>query len=292
MSHRQLGEEDQWDSWEQVWRAELDAHFCAAHQRLDEVYRVHFSSLAGVWGRHRRHWRDIPGDILAMPRALWRRLRRHTASAPLRLTGKEREVALLLAEEVLDLAGLRQRLERQLSNRPAGRDRVGADTSTTARVSAEQQVAQRLHQAVARWGGSHDGGRELLLFVLLGVAGRSLSDKVLFGSASLVGISLAGSAYISQQGLLGGLWASWFGVPSWVSAVGALAGVGAMLVLTPLLAPLIECLFNRLWRRQRLHRLIDEVHRELLPPRRDQLWQWGGYMQYLPDLLALLRSIP
>lgn len=287
MSHRHLDDEALCENWREQWQLALDHHFEDAHQRLDRVYRQHFTSLSAVCDRHRRHWRDIPGDLLAMPRALWRMLRRRPADRARRLTGKEQEVALLLANEVLDLSGLRQRLEAQIHTSP-----MSASPLREPSLPDDEQATRRLHQAVARWGGSHEGGRELLLFVLLGVAGRSLSDKVVIGSASLVGVSMASSLYISQQGILGGWWASWFGVPSWVSITGAVVGACTMLVLTPLFAPLIECLFNRMWRRRRLHRLIDEVHRELLPPRREQLWQWGGYMQYLPDLLALLRTMP
>lgn len=276
-------------AWGEALQADIDTHFAQAHQRVEAVYRQHFRSLPGVLQRHWQHRRDVPADLAALPRSLWRIVaRRSHSERP--LTGKEQAVAQLIADKVLDLNGLQARLFQRLESHPdyrpetvaALRDELAADP---------EHAARRLNAAVARWGLSHDSSRDLLLFLALGLAGRGLSDKLMFGSASLLGISAASSWYLSQQGWLAAWWASWFGVPGWVTAGGAAAGMAGMMVLTPVLAPFIECGFNRVWRRQRLHRLLDEVHRQLRPPLREHLWQYGSYLQFLPDLLHLLKQL-
>ncbi len=275
--------------WADALRADIDAHFAAAHRRVEAVYRREFRALPAVLRRHWQHRGDVPADLVALPRSLWRLVRRRAAERP--LSGKERAVAELLAQQVLDLQGLQDTLWRHFELHPDYcRDTI-AELQAELQLGDPELAARRLHRAVARWGGSQDSSRDLLLFLALGLAGRGLSDKVLFGSASLLGVSAASSLYMAQQGWWGAWWASWFGVPAWVSASGAAAGLASMLLLTPLLSPFIECGLNRLWRRQRLHRLLDEVQRQLAPPLREQLWQYGGYLQFLPDLLLLLRQL-
>jgi hypothetical protein len=64
-----------------------------------------------------------------------------------------------------------------------------------------------------------------------------------------------------------------------------------MLVATPLLAPVIEVAVNRVQGRRRLHGLIDQVERELRPSISTQLWQYGSYLQFIPDLVVALRHL-
>ena len=276
-------------AWGEALRDDIDAHFAEAHQRVESVYRQHFRSLPKVLQRHWQYRRDVPADLAALPRSVWRLVsRRGKSERP--LTGKEQAIAQLIAVDVLDLDGLQARLFQRLESHPDYRPET-VDALRAELAGDPEQAAQRLREAVARWGLSQDSSRDLLLFLVLGLAGRGLSDKVLFGSASLIGMSAASSLYLSQQGGLAAWWASWFGVPGWVTLGGAAAGVVGVMALTPVLAPFIECGFNRLWRRQRLHRLLDEVHQQLRPPLREHLWQYGSYLQFLPDLLQLLRQL-
>ncbi|MGJ8686663.1 MAG: hypothetical protein ACSHWQ_04235 [Spongiibacteraceae bacterium] len=264
-----------------VLPAEVDAHFAAAHSRVDRVSSAHFTSLSAVLARHWRNRRDIPADLAALPRSLWYLLRklwrRPNSAAPRALTGKEREVAEIVAVQLIDLSSLEALLnvQRQTINTPLD--------STIA--------AQRLQQAVAQWGSKQDNSRDTLLFLCLGLLGRGLSDKILFGSASLIGASLATSVYLSQQGFFSALWASMFGAPAWVAVLGAVLGFAAVFVATPVIAPFLEWASNRFWARRRLHRVLDQIHRELRAPVTDHLWRYGGYLQFVPDVVLLLRHI-
>jgi hypothetical protein len=64
-----------------------------------------------------------------------------------------------------------------------------------------------------------------------------------------------------------------------------------MVMATPVLAPLIEVVLNRAQGRRRLHALIDQVERELRPSISNQVWQYGSYLQFIPDLVVALRHL-
>lgn len=280
---------------EERWRAELlaklDGHFSAARTRVDIAYRQHFASLRAVLARHWQYRRDVPADLLAMPRGVWHALKRgrHPVSRP--LTGKEQAVADIMANEVLDLPGLQQLLLAQLRRHPDYHRQDFEELKSLLAPYDSEQAAQRLQQAVAQWGQRHDSSRELLLFLGLGLLGRGLSDKILFGSASILGVSAASSVYISQQSVLSAMWASWFGVPGWVAVSGAVGGLAVVVAATPLLSPFIEYGFNRYGTRRRLLAMIDGVHQELRAPVSERLLQFGGYLQFIPDIIQLLKHL-
>ncbi len=279
--------------WQGGLQADIDAYFAAAHERVESVYQQHFGRLGAVAKRHWRCRRDVPADLLALPRSLWRLLQklRGGTFAPRALTAKEQWVAQCLADEALDLAELETMLLRHLQRHPDYREGDVAGLRAELGGHSSDQAARRLHQAVARWGLSHDSSRDMVLFLGLGMLGRGLGDKVAFGSASILGVSLASSLYLGQQGWLGSVWASWFGVPFWVKAGGVAMGFAAMWFVTPVLAPFCEWGFNRVWSRRRIHRIVDEVHRELSPSLQEQFWAYGSYLQFVPDVLVLLRQL-
>lgn len=283
--------ESQWQAGLQV---AITGHFAAAHTRVDSVHNRHFRPLSAVAGRHWRNKADIPADLLNIPRALWRLVRRVGAGgkpAFRKLTGKEQAVADILSTQVLDLPALQLLLLEQLRAHP---DYQHGDVARLQAVLAPydgELAAQRLQAAVAQMGLHHDSSRDVLLFLGVGLLGRGVSDKIAFGSASMIGISAASTLYLGQQSAWAALWAGWFGVPTWVAVSGALAGFTAMVVATPVLAPVIEMGLNRAQGRRRLHALIDQVERELRPSISTQVWQYGSYLQFIPDLVVALRHL-
>lgn len=275
------------------WRAAmlvmLDDHFDQARVRVELAYRQHFASLGNVLRRHWQCRRDVPADLLSLPRGLWQLLSRRRLPRP--LTAKEQAVADIMAFQVLDLPGLQQTLLAHLQDHPDYRAEVIGDLQAELAPYDSDEALARLEQAVAHWGQRHDSRRELLMFVGLGLLGRGLSDKIAFGSASLVGVSLASTAYISQQGALSAMWASWFGVPGWVAVSGALGGFAVAIAATPLVSPFLEYGFNRWGTRRRLLQMVDSVHREIRAPLGDQLWRIGAYLQFIPDLVQMLKLL-
>ncbi|GAB3369339.1 hypothetical protein NCG89_08475 [Spongiibacter taiwanensis] len=281
------------DAAAEAWRADmlamLDAHFIAARERVDEAYHHHFASLGSVLKRHWQHRRDVPADLLTLPRGLWQVLSGRRGPRP--LTGKEQAVAEIMAREVLDLPGLQQKLLFHLEGHPDYRPDAIAQLQAELAPYDADEALRRLHLAVAQWGQRHDNSREFLMFLGLGLLGRSLSDKIAFGSASVLGVSLASSAYLSQQGALSALWASWFGVPGWVAVSGAIGGFAVAIAATPLISPFLEYGFNRWGTRRRLLQMVDAVHREIRAPLGDRLWRVGAYLQFIPDLVQVLRML-
>lgn len=279
--------------WQAALAADIDGHFAAAQRRAEQCYRREFRSLKAVL---RRHWRcraDIPADVLALPRSLWRLWQRLLGKPVVQrpLTHKEAYLAELMRVEVLQLDTLQLLFLKHLQAHPEYRQHDAEQWLQALADQQPEQLEQRLHQTVARWGLSHDSSRDLLLFVGLGLLGRSLSDKILFGSASLVGISLVSSVYLSQQNWLLAQWFGWLGVPMRVKVVGVVTGFVGVLLLTPLLAPFLEWGFNRLWSRRRFHRMVEQVHRQLRPSLQEKFWAYGSYLQFVPDVLLLLRQL-
>ena len=279
------------EQWQSQLLGAIDDHFAGAHQRVDRAYRQHFASLRAILGRHWQHRRDVPADLLAAPRALWHTVRRSKSQQARPLTGKEQAVAAVMAEQVLDLPGLQALMLEHLRHHPDYHQREFDELRALLAPYDSAQAARRLQLAVAQWGQRHDSNRDLLLFFSLGLLGRAVSDKIAFGSASLIGMSAASSVYISQQGALSALWASWFGVPGWVAVSGALAGFAVVIAATPILSPFIEYGFNRYRTRQRLQKMVEQVHRDVRQPLSERLWQYSGYLQFIPDLIQILKQL-
>ncbi|TQV67979.1 hypothetical protein FKG94_24400 [Exilibacterium tricleocarpae] len=286
---------------EALWQQQLEdlarSHFDAARQRVDDVYGRHFAKLSVIARRHWQHRRDIPRDLANMPRSLWhlgRRLAGKDASEARPLSSKERTIMQIVVEELLAIPQLEKNILDHIQQHPSIDPTAVAQLHLLLERYTPQQAQQRLQQALARLTVSQEGGRDMFVFITLGVLGRSLSDKVAFGSALGLGATAATGIYLGQQSFLAALWTKWFGVPAWVSASGALSGFLVLLLVTPAIAPLTEFGINRIRARVLLHDMIDRVEHNVLHTKLDATsvaGHIGSYMQLLPDFLQLLRSL-
>jgi hypothetical protein len=139
---------------------------------------------------------------------------------------------------------------------------------------------------------THEGGRDFLLFVAIGLLGRGIIDKAAFGSAAALGSAAATSIYLSKQSFLAGVWLSWAGTPTWVSAAGAIGGVGSTILLTPLIAPITEYSVNRMRAKKMLTEIIDQTESKVAVNQKDLAkfaGQFGTYSQLIPDLIQILK---
>lgn len=285
------------DQWNAQLNQLLEAHFAAARQRVPEVCARHFHSLGGVTKRHWQHRRDIPRDLATIPRFTWRALRRLGGRGVVlqqHYSAKELALAGVVASELLQLAVLEQALLRHLGQHPELDPGKQREVEALLQRYSPAELELRVREAVARLAVDHEGSRDVLLFITLGVAGRLVSDKIAFGSAGVLGATAASSFYLSQQSYLSALWAKWFGLPGWVSITGGALGFAALILLTPVVAPLVECGINRFRAERTLKRLIDEAQQQLQSPGTDgyTLAAYAGtYVQLLPDLLHILRSL-
>jgi len=266
----------------------IDDHFRLALERVEPVYQQHFARPATVAARHWRHRRDIPQDLLLLPRSLGRViLRRPAGEMP---TGKQQELRRILEQELLDLPGLEQTLQHYCEHVIAGygeqldRQPLTGPQRQQFEAYVDHQL-QRLHLP-------GEGVREGLLALTIMLTGRLLGDKALLSSAASLGSTLAGSVYIGQQSWWGAFWAGWFGVPGWVSWAGIGTGVASLLIISPLLAPGVEWGMNRLRARRLLTRTVLQARDQLRD--KDHLLmvsRLGLYLQLLPDLAQYLARL-
>lgn len=263
----------------------IDEHFRAAEARTEEVYQTWFARPGAIAARHWQHRRDIPQDLLALPRTLGRVLLRRRGELP--LTGKQQELRRILEQELLDLPGLEHKLQGYCENVMA--EFSGVTDLTPLTADQRQAFEHWLSHQLERLHLPGEGIREGLLALSIMLTGRLLGDKALLSSAASLGSTLAGGVYISQQSWWGAFWAGWFGVPGWVSWAGIGTGLASVVLLSPLLAPGVEWGMNRLRARRLLQETVQQTHERL----RDKdhlltLSRLGIYLQLLPDIAQYL----
>jgi len=290
------------DSSDGEWRAKLEAlinsHFEQAHQRVDGFYDLYFASFKSIVGRHWRYRRDIPRDLITIPRTTWRLVTHLTGRkgnySKVKFSGKELAIANLIIDELLQFRLLEREIFKLILNQDAISLKQVQELQELLEEYSPAQAQQKIELALHRLTVSQEGGRDALVFLTLGLIGRPLSDKVVFGSALGLGSTAATSLYISQQGFIGALWVKWMGVPMWVSVSGALAGFTALLLTTPLISPAVEFAVNRFRAKPFLHNIINRVQDTLLDTNTDVstiAGYIGSYIQLLPELLQMLRAI-
>lgn len=285
----------------------INQHFAESMRRVPAVYRQHFTSPTSVVKRHWRHRKDIPSDFVSLPRHLWvggkqwvSRLRPGKKLDPdydlvvppaNPLSGKERELHRVLYEQLLQLPLLEQRLFEALGEQS---DSVTECQKLLPHLSPSQQeeVSAFLRNKLQNMTISREGGRDMLAFLMIGLIGKTAGTPVVFGSAIATGGALAQSLYLAHQSWWGALWASWTGVPAWVTVGGGVVGVVASVAVAPLLSPFAELAMNRLRGERYLRALVQDVRDNSLRAGRDGLDLAGlmaGYAQVAPDLLVMLR---
>lgn len=274
----------------------IDAHFDQSEKRVDQVYADYFSSTGAVLGRHWRHKKDIPSDLMALPRHAWgfvaRKILRKKRLKELPKTGKVREVERIIAEQLLDLPGLEKKIEHYVQ--PFQEQFAREMTEILEQVPSLQreQFTRELEAHVARLNTPIEGAREAVVFLIAGIVGKVFSDKITFGSSIATGKAVATSIYLGQLSWFGSLWAGLFGVPTWVGYAGAGAGVCAALIVAPLLTPLFEMGINRLRARKILRATVAAAREKLTGRGRDGFDIAGKtaiYLQVLPDIVEIAR---
>ena len=270
----------------------VDRHFEQAEERVDDVYETHFASSKTVLNRHWRHRKDIPHDLLALPRSAWGLLMKLVGKeVQLPMSGKEQELRRVLEQDLLDIPGLERALEQYCvpvmlayQKELDGLDQLNAEQ--------RRKFQQYLDHQLAKLQLPNEGLRDGLMTLTVMLTGKALGDKALMSSAASVGSTLAQGVYLSHQGWWAGFWAGWFGSPAWVGWLGAGAGVLSFLLAAPLIAPGIEIGLNR-WRgRKLLRQAVHDAREQLCAKDRMMLAsQLALYLQLLPDLVFFLSKM-
>jgi len=285
-----------YSDWNRQLQRLVDDHFLEVHKRVPETYRLHFHSLKQVFSRHWRHKQDIPRDLMALPRASLRLLKRALgknghSDAP--LGAKEQELANILATELLNIPELESKIFHHLRDHPSLVNGQWDELQMQLEKLTPEDARRRIDDALVKLAITQEGSRDAVVFLTLGIIGRGLSDKIAFGSAIGVGATAAGSVYLGQQSFFGALWASWFGLPAWVGLSGALAGLMIVALATPMLSPFIELGLNRIRSEKHLHKIVDNVQHKIErkgPDAETLVGYMGTYVQMIPDIIVALKS--
>ena len=273
-------------------------HFDEASGRVDEVYETYFVDTRAVIGRHWRHKRDIPSDLAAPFKHLWaitsRKLLRANKTIDFPKTGKTQEMEQIISEQLLDLPGLEKKIEDYVRPYQELFERELAAVLEEVPALRREEFSKELERYVGRLNTPVEGAREAVFFLIMGVVGRVYSDKITFGSSLATGKAVASSLYVSQLSWFGSLWASLFGVPSWVAWAGMGGGVVVTLAIAPALTPLFEIGINRLRAKKILRNTVDTARHRLTGSGSDAYdvaGQTAIYLQFFPDVIDIARKL-
>jgi hypothetical protein len=270
----------------------INDHFDLAEERLEEIYVSHFANTKAVLGRHWRHKKDIPSDLMALPKHAYGSLAKiYSKKVQIKeipKTGKVCEVEKIIAEKLLDLQGLEKKIEQYVQ---PYQDEF---TSILEQVPALQRekFLKELEIQVARLQTPTDGAKEAVVFIIVGLIGKVFGDKITFGSSMATGHAVALSIYMSQLSWFGSLWYSIFGAPAWVAYAGMGAGMLVVIVISPFLTPLFELAINCMRARKILKKSIAVARHKLTASDNDCFDIAGKtaiYLQVLPDIITAAK---
>lgn len=278
---------------QQALEALIQAHFKEAKTRIEPVYQAHFASPKAVFKRHWSNKKDIPSDLLVLPRAvlgLVSKIAGRKASV-IHQSGKEKAIRHMLENELLDLSGLQAKLDeycKPFIDAYENQLNVVDGLTQQQRIKIEELIEQKIQQLHL----PSEGMREFVLATTIALTGRALGDKALISSAASLGSTLAGAWYINQQSFFGALWVSLFGTPAWVGYVGIGSGIALALLLAPLSAPVIELAVNRM----RAHKLLEQtIEQALIDIKKGDsmvaLSRLASWLQMLPDIAQAIARL-
>ena len=273
----------------------IDDHFDHAESRIEKVYVANFSNTKAVLWRHWRNKKDIPSDLMALPRHTWGYLSNKIfkkQTKPLPKTGKAKEIESIIADELLDLQGLENKVENYVRPYQEKFEKDFKDVLEQIPSLQREKFAKELELHVERLNTPIEGTREAVVFLIAGIIGKVFSDNVTFGSSIATGKAVATSIYVGQLSWFGSLWANLFGVPSWIGYVGAGAGIFTALIVAPLLTPAFELGINKFRARKILQEVVATARQKLTGNSLDAVDVAGKtaiYLQVLPDLIEIAR---
>lgn len=179
----------------------ISDHFSEVEQRLDDVYRSHFGSMKTILSRHWRHKKDIPSDLMVLPRHTWNlisvKILRKQAN-PLPKSGKVKEIEKIVSDNLLDLKGLENKLKSYVEFYQLKFEEEFTDLLEKVPGLRRKEFAKELEEKLEKLNTPIEGTRETIMFLVAGLIGKVYSDKVTFGSAAATGQAIATSIYLNQ----------------------------------------------------------------------------------------------
>jgi len=273
----------------------IDGHFINAEKRVDEVCEQYFADVKTVFGRHWRHKKDIPYEIVTPFKYAFDFIAKNffannkTGAFP--QSGKSQELVQIISEKLLDLPGLESKLSNYVAPYQKRFEQELSNILETIPSLQREKFTDELKLSIDRLQTPVDGARETALFLVAGIVGKVYSGA--FSGTFSAGAAVSEVVYISQLSWFGSLWANFFGAPAWVGWVGGIGGLLATLIVAPLLTPFIEIAINRI-RAKKILRSSIKGAREKLSGNDSDAFDLAGktaiYLQFLPDVLDAARK--
>lgn len=277
----------------------INAHFEEVRERVPAFYDKHFSSFTAILGRHWRNKKDIPRDLAHIPIKLYgfgKRIisRKPIEMAPEPVSGKDAELMNLMIEDLLLISDLETKLQTYVAANSKEFEQYQEELAACLNQFSEEKVMQVINEHIQKINIPREGSREILVFLALGIAGKTLSSKIAFGSSLGLGAAIASSIYVSQQTWLGALWLKFSGIPGWVTMTGATAGIMVAFIIAPIITPISELMVNRMRGEKFLYNLVDQYQHQINDTSTDKLNLAGHlacYLQAMPELIQALRML-
>ncbi|MFQ5865525.1 MAG: hypothetical protein ACE5IW_09885 [bacterium] len=275
----------------------INQHFDEAYGRIDDICEKNFYSFSAVFNRHWRNKKDIPSDLLVIPRSLYNltigKIFKKIVK-PFPRSGKVKELEKIIYQDLVDLSGLERKIEKHVEAHKLRFERDFVEILEHIPALQRDQFVRELEIQLERLKTPIEGMREAIMFLAAGIVGKVFSDKVVFGSMLGTGQAVATSIYLDQLSWFGSLWASIFGVPAWVSTVGAASGAMIGIIIASLLSPFLEVGINRLRAKKILQQVVSNAKEKLTksgPDAFDVAGKIAIYLQTLPELIYLAKKI-
>lgn len=273
----------------------IDVHFKDAEARVDEIYGRYFSDVKEVLGRHWRNKRDIPYELINPIKYLYnilrKRLFKKSSVNAFPRSGKAREIEAIISEHLLDLPGLEKKISKYVDPYEERFRQEMSEILAGVPALRRKDFTDDLRLRIDRLQTPIDGAKEATLWLVAGIVGKVYSDSL--GGTITAGIGVGKTIYLSQLSWFGSLWVHFFGAPVWVSWVGGIGGLLAMIIVAPTLTPFIEIGINKFRARKILKASIRGA-RERLNGSDNDAFDLAGktamYLQFLPDVIDAARK--
>lgn len=274
----------------------INNHFIQVEKRIDPICNSYFYNVREIFKRHWRSKKDIPHDLAAIPRHSWnfvakKIFKKKFKSLP--KSGKVKEIENIISEQLLDLSGLEKKIEDYLIPYQKEFEKSLSDIFESVPVSNRKKFAKMLESEIENLTTPIEGCRDAVMFLVAGIVGKVFSDKIVFGSMMSTGKAIASSIYMSQLSWFGALWANIFGIPAWIGIAGAMGGIAAGIIVTPLVSPLFEFGINRLRAKKILKEIVISAEEKLTDTGKDAFNVAGKiaiYLQVFPDIVHIAKK--
>lgn len=274
----------------------IKRHFESARGRVPHVSAKHFTSASEVLSRHFRNLSDVPNDFLSLLVPVWNYTAAKivpSAKWSMNPSGKERDLELVVAQELLHLSKLEAKLDSYIK-RHSGQLVDKMRSVFSGRSEKERQrILKLIKEEVIRLNAPSEAVREVIV-VGLTIAGGVAATNKFSMSGIAIGQTVATSMYLGSASWYSAISAKIFGMPTIVTVLGGLGGFLSAAAIAPIVAPGAELVVNHFRAEQILLQIADRAESNALgkgPDCVDVASTIAKYLQFVPDVIDVLRKL-